>query len=117
MTVVGGTCSSCRTGIAATSGRDQLCAEGAFDASERSTGELGVIGVPGASPESGGCKHQSSSHPASGRAAGIGQRQPHEQRQRGIRARALRQVSARPPVSDVLFARLAPGGEAHPGGT
>ena len=28
----------------------------------------------GASPESGGCKHQSSSHPASGRAAGIGQR-------------------------------------------
>ena len=45
-------------------------AEGAFDASERSTDELGA---PGASQESGGCKHQSSSHPAGGRAAGIGQ--------------------------------------------
>ena len=49
---------------------DLLSAERAFDASERSTAELRA---PGASRESGGCKHQSSSHPAGGRAAGIGQ--------------------------------------------
>jgi len=42
------------------------CAEGAFDASERSTAELGA---PGASQESGDCKHQSSSHPAGALAA------------------------------------------------
>ena len=36
-------------------------AESAFDASERSTAELGA---PGASQESGGCKHRSSSPPA-----------------------------------------------------
>ena len=42
-----------------------LRAEGVFDASERSAAEFGA---PGASQESGGCKHQSSSHPAGDRA-------------------------------------------------
>ena len=53
--------------------RRLLRAEDAFDASERSTDELGA---PGASQDSGGCKHQSGSHPAGGRAAGIGQPGP-----------------------------------------
>jgi hypothetical protein len=57
-------------------------AEGAFDASERFTAELGA---PVASQESLGCKHQSSSHLSGGRAAGIGHdgpRQPRASRDR-----------------------------------
>ena len=52
-------------GIRPCSARNLVCAE-AFDASEPSGAELGA---PGASQESGGCKHQSSSHGADGRAA------------------------------------------------
>jgi hypothetical protein len=47
------------------------CAESGLGARERSTAELGV---PAASQDPGGCKHQGSSHPAGGRAAGIGQK-------------------------------------------
>jgi hypothetical protein len=52
-----------------------VSAEGASDASERATAELRR---PGASQASGGCKQQSSRHPAGSRAAGIGHKQPHE---------------------------------------
>jgi hypothetical protein len=65
-----------------------LCAEGAFDASERSAAELGA---PGASQNSGGCKHQSSSHRADGRAPGIGQIGQSERRRsenRGVTCRS-----------------------------
>src|SRR5207244_1317560 len=51
------------------------CAEGAFDASERSTAE---DEAPGAARSLEGFKHQSSSHPAGGRAAGIGQPEPRD---------------------------------------
>lgn len=47
-----------------------LRTESALDVRERSTAE---VGAAGASQELGYCKHQSISHPAAGRPAGIGQ--------------------------------------------
>ena len=72
---VGETCIRGRSGISRPPTTVLECAEGAFDASERSTAELGARG---ASQESGGCKHQSSSHHAEGRTAGVGQFQPRD---------------------------------------
>jgi len=68
-------------------------AESSFNASERSTAELGA---PGASQESGGCKHQSSSHPAGGR-----QRRP----ARAPDGKCRRSASTGPLPSDVESGR------------
>jgi len=76
-------CFASATSASRSETRDPLRAEGAFDASERSTAELGD---PGASQKSGGCKHQSSSHAAGGRAAGIGHERSCQRRRRRRRA-------------------------------
>ena len=62
-------------GLPASGSPDALCAESALDARERSTADFGAAG---ASQEPGCCKHQSSSRPAGGRAAGCGQPQPRD---------------------------------------
>ena len=67
---------------------DLRCAEGAFDASDRFTAELGAVGAHGASEESGGCKRESSSHPAGGPLLLPGQNQPRDRHPPHARARA-----------------------------
>jgi hypothetical protein len=100
------TCFVSASGIRDRSVSVAQCAEGAFDASGRSTAELGP---PGASQESGGCKHQGSSHPAGGH-AGIG----HEQHwQSWFRMALIRGETIAPPVVlSVVLRWLAGGGQS-----
>jgi hypothetical protein len=92
------TCIRVATQLDRGSSRVAVCAGGAFDGSERSTAKLGS---PGASQEPGGCKHQSSSHPAGGRAAGIGRsRQRRTLRRHGpFGLRAVAGAASRPSLA------------------
>jgi hypothetical protein len=75
-------------------------------------GRIGAVGAPDASQESGGCKRQSSSHPANGRAAGIGQQRETTNRRRtfSLAVSGASQVS----VTSIAPRSSAPGGNSVP---